>query len=219
MRIMSSTGPVEIVTDSYRIGPIVAGQGQKNSPFKRLVINDKSGSANIGTVLVASADFVDQTILGNVSIIDGEKSRTLSGSTFVGNASLAALAATYSVIQLRNLSTSGKNVIVETINYSSSTAGFLAISLNAIVGATLSGNSNSKKSGGVVSICEVRTDHLAAIPNAGQIYTGSYGASVNAVQNPKKPIVVTPGYSINVYSGGLNTDLNAAFDFYEEAVM
>lgn len=218
VRIMTSTGPIELVTESYRIGPVNAGQGQANTPFKRLTITDKSGAGNVGTILIASADFVDQRISGEVSVIDGGKSRTISNSAYLAVASVGAVDAMFAVGQLANPAGSTKNVIVESVEFSSTIAVFVGIAWGVTQMATLVGSAVSKKTGGTVSGAKIYKDNIGAPTSTNQLQSYQIPASIAQIRKFSEPIVVTPGYFLNIYAGTVNVDLNAAFEFYEEAV-
>lgn len=70
-RVQSATGPVDITVEGFGTLPgMLVGQGIKDTPFKRIVIKDVSGAANVGTILVASQEFVDNRTYG-VNTISG----------------------------------------------------------------------------------------------------------------------------------------------------
>lgn len=68
-RIITTTGNVNVIGDTWgKLGPISRGQGLENSLYNRLTIQDASGSANAGTILVSDANFIDQTLYGSISL-------------------------------------------------------------------------------------------------------------------------------------------------------
>jgi hypothetical protein len=220
VRIMSSTGMMELVTDTYRIGPIAAGQGQANTPFKRLTINDKSGVGNIGVILVAVSDFVDQRITGDVSVIDGGKNRAMAGGEFSAVINTAAVPSNYSHCALWNPPGSGKNIIVEKISASCTVAGNLSWGFfNALTGLVSNGSAASKKSGGVSSICISQGGQTLGLL-AGFIYLGQLSISANnaLIYELKAPVIVTPGYGLDIIPSSGNAQLSATIEFFEEAI-
>ena len=71
-RVQSATGAVDVSVEGFGTLPgLLVGQGIKDTPFKRLVIRDASGAANLGTILVASQEFVDNRTYGVTSITGG----------------------------------------------------------------------------------------------------------------------------------------------------
>jgi hypothetical protein len=68
-RILTATGNVAVIGDTFgKLGPINRGQGLENTPFRRLTIQDVSGSANSGTILVSEENFIDQTLYGSITL-------------------------------------------------------------------------------------------------------------------------------------------------------
>lgn len=64
-RIQSSAGGVSISIDGVGELPgLLAGQGIKSTPFKRLTLRDVSGAANAGKLLVSSDEFIDNRTYG-----------------------------------------------------------------------------------------------------------------------------------------------------------
>lgn len=69
-RIQSSLGGVTINVDGLGELPgLLAGQGIANTPFKRLILRDVSGAANVGKILISNEAFVDNRTFG-VSTLD-----------------------------------------------------------------------------------------------------------------------------------------------------
>jgi hypothetical protein len=219
VRIMSSTGTLELVTDTYRIGPIAAGQGQANAPFKRLTINDKSGNINKGVILVAASDFVDQRISGEVSIIDGGKSRTLAGIAFMGDMSQLAGAAQISTVQLFNPVANLKNLIIKSFHVLSTVIGSSLYGLNATALTTLdiSGRAQSKKTGSIAITAELRSQ-LMAVQLSPFLGVTTYGANSDTLIRLDEPLIVTPGYGFFVQTIQANNTAEAVFEWIEETI-
>jgi hypothetical protein len=216
VRIMSSTGNVELVTETYRIGPIAAGQGQANTPFKRLTINDKSGVANKGVILVAASDFVDQRIAGEVSIIDGSKYRALAGGAFTAHLFAPASAGNFSGVQLWNPVASGKNIIIEQIIPYITGGLYLQVVMSAVqLPAGIAANIGNKKSGGPLpgGLALITSASLTAVAPL-----ATFGIGNTTQYKPVNPYVLTPGYGLNLASPTLNIDCGAEIEFFEESI-
>lgn len=68
-RIMSSTGPVDVTVEGVgTISAMETGQALKGIPFSALLFQDLSGAQNAVTVLVASSEFIDNRVVGEVSL-------------------------------------------------------------------------------------------------------------------------------------------------------
>lgn len=69
LRILTATGAVDVVVEGKGTMPnLLAGQGLKDLPFQRVVLRDKSGAPNSGTILVASSEFVDNRLFGTFDL-------------------------------------------------------------------------------------------------------------------------------------------------------
>ena len=222
VRIMTSTGPVEIQADDYDLGPLSPGQGMEGSPYRRLLIVDRSGAPNIGTVLIASSGFIDQRINGDVSIIDGEKSRTLAGGMFAGVPICANGGANFSNTQVWNPAGSGKNLIINAatsalyggagaVNYCFSTVMLNTAATNAVA---------NKKAGAAGSVAQLRRELTVGVGSTGlSILRNETLPSTTSLQwNVRGALVVPPGYGLQVASEVSNFSLNTSVEWFEEAV-
>ena len=107
-RIQSATGAVDVTVEGAGTLPgLLVGQGLKDTPFKRLVIKDVSGGPNVGQIMVASKEFVDNRTYGVTTLSNTNGPFAQSAST-VTNASAQLLAANanrrYFLIQNNDLS-------------------------------------------------------------------------------------------------------------------
>lgn len=221
MRIMESTGAVEVLTDLYRIGPIVAGQGQAKSPFTRLTIIDRSGAGNVGTVLVADSDFIDNRIYGDVSVIDSSVGRTLSGLVFGASPFAQQSAGLFPVTQLYNPAASGRRLLVSGVTIATSGAaavqvGILLAALGAAtdVSATRIG---SNYSAGAASIAKTYWAQPAANPLAVSQYNTALSVGSPIKHEPSQgPYVLEPGSGLTIVCASAGADLYTCFEFQEE---
>lgn len=86
-RILTALGNVNVIGDSFgKLGPINRGQGLEEMPYKRLIIEDVSGSINSGTILVSESNFIDQTLYGSISL-QGQQGQFTQAAATVTNAS------------------------------------------------------------------------------------------------------------------------------------
>ena len=217
LKLLNSTGPIRIRTDSGITMKPLAGQGFRRQGFTRIEVMDLSGAANVGSFAIASEDMVDDRISGEVSVIDGGKARTIANTAFWASASVGA-GAWYGTVMLYNNSTT-KNLIVESVGVgllggvdASMHLGFLG---SGPAGWTAGNAPKSKMAGGANSV-------------AGQVWTQQPGAPIvpymvdlycksNTTQIIKltEPIIVGPGYGLCVDCGALNQNMAANFEFYE----
>jgi hypothetical protein len=222
-KVLSATGAFKVRGDSFgEMGALLAGQGLRGVPFQRLDFIDTSGASNELQVLVAGADFVDDRVTGEVSVIDGGKARTRSNTAMTAQIYCGAVAGQYAHCQLWNPADSGKNAFIEQLFLNGAAAqGVSVLSHNAAL-STAAGTPRpqSKKVGGAQSaLFNYKQNAAAAIPT-GQVL-GLFAAPANqTILLPfREPFMLPPGQGIVAYVNSVqNTDLNAVFEFFEEAV-
>jgi len=217
-KLVSASADVEVRGDTFgTIGVIKAGQGLRRTPFQRLEFKEVSGFQNSIQVLVGGSDFVDERIAGSVEVIDGGRNRTLAGSAFFAEVSVAASAAMYSVAQLFNPVGSGGNLVVNRLNLASGAGGAFGVGWHAgAVLAPLGGTASKRVSGGFVSVAQTRGGTTAAIGAVGQWFTMQMPANGFVPYKMEEPIVLPPGTGLSVWSGAVNVDLRASVEYWED---
>ena len=117
-RVQSSTGALSIIIDGLGELPgLLAGQGIKDTPFKRLTLRDVSGAANVGKLLVSNEEFIDNRTYG-VNSLDAATialMRTPLAYTQSTNVATVLAVATPEVILLPANNVNG--VIVQNASY------------------------------------------------------------------------------------------------------
>lgn len=216
-RILSSTGPVEVDADTYGNILVLAGQGIKDQPFKRLFLNDKSGQQNAVSLVISDGSFVDDRITGEVSVIDGELSKTLAGNLFSSTIYSPPVAAKYSASQLFNPMDSGKNIIVGQLFFSSgATATSVGLAFeNAPLTTDVSSLSiGGKKSGGGVgeALAKVEAKNGRFTSN---IFSISIQANSYFPWLPKGQLVITPGWGMTLVNSTANLGIAMQCEFEE----
>jgi hypothetical protein len=168
---------------------------------------------------VAASDFVDQRISGEVSIIDGGKSRTLAGIAFMGDMSQLAGAAQISTVQLFNPVANLKNLIIKSFHVLSTVIGSSLYGLNATALTTIdiSGRAQSKKTGSIAITAELRSQ-LMAVQLSPFLGVTTYGANSDTLIRLDEPLIVTPGYGFFVQTIQANNTAEAVFEWIEETI-
>jgi len=219
-RILSSSGALEVKRDGGSgVGPIYAGQGERDEEFKRITLVDKTGAINSGYIIISDGTFVDDRITGEVSVIDGGKARTLSNAAFAGTSGAAAVAANIPSVGLWNPAGSGKNAIIETILLSSTTTQVVRWGSATVAIGTIFTGYPAKKVGGTQAVSQITSGNLAGFPTGWQYY-----GNINLLANTplmwafKEPIVVPPGFAFGAQGGTLNTDMQVNLEFFEEPI-
>lgn len=228
-KIIASTGPVSVGGDAFgSIGPILAGQGLKDEKFRGLQVQDVSGSVNVVKILIADRGFVDDRITGEVSVIDGGKSRVISNSAFFGYGVGPNAAGQYAYAQLWNPVGSNKRVVIEALTTGIFTGGTVPNVVNyAMVQtqmSTLQSAGKSKLSGGANSSASFYSETSAiqiAARFPGASFFDLYFEAVNRpfVQKFVEPVVLLPGWGFVTVCSAPNTVTTNNFEFYEEPIL
>ncbi len=219
--LSASSDPFAVigVKPDYTAGAVQLrpGQGFKFSGVvKRWVVYNRGAVPLAGIVLIGAGDFQDRRITGEVSVIDGEKARTLANTAFVGRHYQAALAGNGVTEQLWNPAGSGKNIILEGFGVSSATAQALNVYTMTVALAAAGDFGVSKMFGGAASVAQGRGTN-GNVPPAGSVFMGlNLAANLVFEKELKKPIILRPGYGMGFYSGVANVDMSAFFEYFEE---
>lgn len=159
-------------------------------------------------------------VTGDVSVIDGEKSRSLSGGAFVGNAYKDMVAAEFPQVQLWNPAGSGKNAIVGRLTLTSNTTQSFVVgsSTAPLLSSSGANRLGAKKLGGAAGVCQVRGQGAAAV-NVGSILMNGY-VTANKIEilEFSSPFVIAPGFGLLVQGGVVNSDFICNVEFFEESI-
>lgn len=219
-KILTSSGALTLTGDTFgTIGPILAGQGVENSPFQRLVLTDQTGAVNNGTILIADNKFIDDRITGEVSVIDGEKVRTLSNGMFSGTSVTGIVAGQYPMAQLWNPVGTGKNIILLSMEVGAVSANLIGIGFvtAAFANDVTAGSAGNKKAGAAIGVAQVRIQN-SVTPNTTQIKSVYVPSNQTIAWPIKGAIVLPPGYGIFAQNN-IATNVAANFEWFEEAVV
>lgn len=218
-RILSATGSIEVRRDGgSRLAPMLPGQGERDE-FQRLTLRDLSGAPNTGFIIVADGTFIDDRITGEVSVIDGEKARTIAGGNYMAAMFSAAVAAQHSHAQLWNPS-SNTRIVVNQLDVTSSVAQQIGVSRhNAALTSVSAGTIINK----LLSSAAVGMGQSRFQSNATIIPT-IVGKRVNVQANQtilyplRGPIVIPPGWGLTIWGYTVNADVTANADVFEELI-
>lgn len=226
VRVQSCTNSIGLNIDGIgTLGTVGAGQGfmlRENQPvFQRLLFTDSSGSANNVTIIIADSSFIDNTVLGSVSVVDGGKARTLANAAYVASLGVTSDATTGPAAYLRNPAGSGKNIIVKSIRVSFSTATSYGVSwATGVTGADQSAISivSKSNSGSFAGKVNAHTTGAKAGTTQNSLATAILAAnSVDAVTFAE-PVVITQGNQIVIFGTSVSTTMLGVLECVEEAV-
>lgn len=206
-KLLSSTGPIEVKSNTGARLVLQPGQGIRRFEFESLTISNKSGALNVGTILIAGSDgrdaeMIDDRITGEVSVIDGGRARTIAGAAFIASGVRGTPAGLHPVITLWNPSAT-KTVTVKSLMISSSVDASVAMGFVAVTTGGKQGFSTSKKAPGAAGITEVWNDENAAYPYAIAFHTSYVKAGESFLVSLAEPIVLPPSNGLAVASSSM----------------
>lgn len=187
------------------------------------VIKHFYGTGDAGSRRTSGLVRIDGT--SAVSVVDGEKSRTLMGGMFSGSPNCIPGAAANAIVQLWNPAASGKNLIVGSLEIVAPAAGALTGLVYTVAAQSptdqTSGRAANNLSGAAIGVGQVRVDAASVIPGVfanNLLRTMSAAASQAAGWKVRGAVVVPPGKGLTIAATAVNLQLIANFEWFEEAV-
>lgn len=213
----AGTGLIRVRTSLGGFVDVLPGQGIENVHFTSLTIADRSGAANVGSILAGDFDFRDDRITGSVEVIDGGRTRTLANAAFLGGNNQAGVAGAVSNVQIWNPPASGKIVIVKEVSFSGDIGGLHSIKSGGVCATTVSGNGTSKRIGGASSAAQlcIQSGVLGA---SAYLYNVQGSPNQNYTKAFYEPVVLMPGSGLFVTSTNAGENLFTNFEWVEEAM-
>lgn len=222
VKYVGGTGKIRVRIDKGGYVDLLPGQAVRNVQFSQITISDRSGAGNVGIVLAGAFDFQDDRISGTVDVVDGGRTRTVSGQAFTGYASQAStIAGQRAIIGLSNPAGSGVRLIVKASTVSSSVAAFVGLVAAAEGFGALVTKSKSKLIGGADGKTDVRTLQQAAYTGSINQAGGFVPASTSLVLVFQEPFVLLPGQGLawnSQDSAGTGGQMTASFETVEELI-
>lgn len=223
LEILEAQYPLDVFMMDRSGGQISTMRQAEASFFSRPgqfeVFQVQSANAQRVRLFVGSGDAGTRRTAGVVSVVDGEKARTLAGGMFVGGIALAGSAGVSPYAQLWNPAASGKNLIVQQLSLSGSLAGNVYVHwLTAALATDASAvGVHNKKQGLAVGVGQLRTELKGPGP-ANYFFTLAAAANQLVPWTPKGNIVIPPGAGLTVayMSAASNLFLNA--EWFEETI-
>lgn len=219
--VKTSSGPVNVKWPGGYLQSLEAGQGQ-NIPkgFQRLNMTNPGAVTVYGTLLISDEDFIDKRITGDVSVIDGEKARTLAGGGFMGHVT-CGVGGDYPAVQLFNNSTTN-NLIVTGLSASLDVAGSIYLyGSGTVLAVGAATPANALVGSAAASSALLRSEGFGAWPpNPYNILKSfSIGAASPEEIKLSRPIVVPPAFGLNVIGAPVSANLAGNFEWFEEAAV
>lgn len=221
--IKAATGAVRVRTDTGdNLAGIEAGQGlamADGQQFSRLEITDLTGAPNAGFIVISDDSFIDGRVTGEVSVIDGERARTVAGGRLM--CGVGYQAANFPQVQIWNPS-SASNLVVTALQFNTSVSASVNVFGNAtaLINDVTGVRSSNALIGSSLGSAEIRTENKTGVSMPyGNLYALDTVANVPYPLKLSGPIVIPPGFGLNVIAQLNAVGLSVNGEWYEQAVL
>ncbi|SHL44957.1 hypothetical protein SAMN05216428_102440 [Nitrosospira sp. Nsp11] len=196
-----------------------AGDYVRGVPFDGFEIVNGPAAQTV-VIRLASGQSGSDRIVGEVSVISGEVTRSASGVAFFAAGGKTAVAAEYSYVLLWNPVASGKRLIANQIMGRVNTSGAFNLRwVSGVIGTFPVGLElpSNKLIGGAATVAEFRAGSQGTFP--GTYISGVYSApSTSFVVPINEPLVINPGFGVLVCGTAPNEQVNGSFQYWEESL-
>lgn len=198
---------------------MLAGDYVRDFDFDGVIIDNGATSQTVAMQIAGGGAGTDR-VLGEVSVIDGGKSRTYAGMAFTGYGSQVAVAGEYSLVQLRNTDAGNKKVIVTQVECATLVRGngYIYLTRHATALATSLGGGLEKRGAAASAIANVRRGSSPSIPGTGLLLLPFSVAGERINYRFTEPLVLNAGEGIVATSDTVNSTLLANFEWNEESL-
>ncbi|SKC92262.1 hypothetical protein [Paraburkholderia hospita] len=210
---------IEIRPD-FMQGAVTLKQGQGfdfGAQFTQLLVINKGATAIAGTLVISTSGFRNFRISGDVNVLDGGKSRTLSGASKIACVSSTGAAGTFARVQLWNPANSNLRFVLEAITIATGGVNDSAVMVYQTAAlSTLFQLGQPKLAGAAASVGGVYLDTTAtpgAPPEGIAIALPPY---TTFTYKFSEPVVLPPGYGCTLWATVANAQLVANYEWYEE---
>lgn len=188
-------------------------------PGKYEVIQVTSEKAQTVRLFVGSGDAGTRRTSGDVSVIDGGKSRTFANVAFSAVPSCGPVTGQQARCQLWNPAGSGKRLVISQIFVGSSFQNTLYLLGSNVALTALTGTlAVSKLIGGASGVAELRRDNTINTPVGN--YSGVLAVAGTSVSGYKltEPLVLNPGFGLMLWTTVVASDIYGTFEYIEESI-
>lgn len=193
-----------------------AGDFVRDVEFDAVEVEVGSNAQTV-KVQIAGGGVGSDRVLGEVSVIDGGKSRTAAGIAFSGLANQVGVAGNFAQVQLWNPAGSGKRIFIEQMLIGVTAADGASIYPALGMLTTDLGAASSKKIGGAPASARLKKSSVTVYPYSAQPLAGvNLQASGNATYKLTEPLCIEEGSGISVIASTTGNSVQATFEFFEE---
>lgn len=200
---------------------LMPGESVYDVDFESLTVQDKSGAANAGVLLIGKYDFRSDNLSGTVSLTDGGKAATMAETCFIGTQKSGTVAASYNAVNLHNPAASGVNVILESVELINPSGAIFTACMydNAFVPpfSAVAYGAMNKKTGRPDAKANLTAENSAAL----NVFYSRIITRVPAAGSKivfEEPIILTPGRGLGFYVPVLAAELWVTYEFREDPI-
>jgi hypothetical protein len=157
-----------------------------------------------------------------VSVVDGEKIRTLAGGMYAGSIVSSPSGGNLAACQILNPTGTGKNLIISSVTVDSNAPqSAYFYSSNAVFSNVVTAtNSANKLAGGALGAAHLRWDVFAGLPafSSNLLRNFNLPAGIQITWNIAGALVLPPGRSFNLMGGTPNSQLVCNLEWFEELI-
>ena len=222
LEILEAAYPVDVAMMDRSGAQLSTMRNAEASYFSRPgryeVIQVTSAAAQTVRLFVGSGDAGTRRTSGDVSVIDGGKSRTAANRAFIASGYTTGTAGNLPIVQLWNPPGSVRNFVVKKIGWYSSTTGGITWAFQTASLLTPGGipTGKSKMLGGANSAGLVQLGNLAALP--GVPMGGPTALVTFATYSFDEPLIIPPGFGFSISHNSAATDIFGHFEYFEDSL-
>jgi hypothetical protein len=211
---------IQVKTNTGDMVKLKPGEGFTFSrQYESLIITNADAQVTItGELVAGDGSFQANRIQGEVSVIDGGRTRTLNGKAFIVYGSNAGGVGKYGYIQLKNPSGSGLNCFVQNVGMASAdqAGGLLRLSAYDTSLTPFGSSPRSKNIGGTDSTMELNYGEDASGFGTTILYMPFERIYEYKLQDFREPLMLAPGKGMlaGVLATGKQTMVQ--FQFFTE---
>lgn len=188
-----------------------------------VVISNLSGGALAGKITIGAGMVDDNAVVGEVSIVDGGKARTLAGRAFIASINATPSAGIVQSAVLWNPVGSGKYIIASATRYSSNTGQAYGFEHVTSIGAGMTDDTAASlvpKVIGAAGISKIYVNGAANFNGASAAFNSLVTATV-AANTPDlyrfdEPVIIKPGYGVRMFNTAVTANMKGAIELIEE---
>jgi hypothetical protein len=212
---------IQVKTNNGDVVKLKPGEGFTFArQYESLIITNSDAQTSItGELVAGDGSFQANRIQGEVSVIDGGRTRTIGGKSIWGYSQNTGAVGEYAQIQIFNPSNSGLNCYIDSLRAWSSDQAGGRIGIGPYDTAlTLDHYMRVKKSTSSDSVIELRYTSNPSILAATSNYLGFENINIFKDLITREPYLILPGKGLNVWVYATNKAIHQYIEGFVEPI-